>query len=206
MINVVVDLSHHNTTVDFAQAKADGIAGVIHKATEGLDFQDPTFQSRRSEALAAGLWWGAYHFGTGDDPIAQAQYFLDFASPGPQELLALDVESSPDGTSMTLEDAEQFVSQVYAATGRWPGIYGGSYLKQLVAAGPSAVLANCWLWLSEYGSTASVPNGWPTWTMWQYTDGTNGPEPHDVAGIGSCDRDRFNGGLAGLGRLWGQES
>ena len=35
-INVVVDLSHHNETVDFAKMKAAGIVGVIHKATQGL--------------------------------------------------------------------------------------------------------------------------------------------------------------------------
>lgn len=206
MIDVVIDLSHFNSTVDFGQVKATGIVGVIHKATQGLDFEDPTFQSRRAEALAAGLYWGAYHFGTGDDPLAQAQYFLSFANPGPQDLLVLDLEQSSQGASMSLAQAEQFTSQLYGVTGRWPGLYGGSYLKQLLGANTSPVLANSWLWLSEYGPTASVPANWPTWTMWQYTDGVNGPEPHEVAGVGTCDRDRFNGSLAGLQRLWGYES
>jgi GH25 family lysozyme M1 (1,4-beta-N-acetylmuramidase) len=35
-INVVVDLSHHNEKVDFVKMKADGIVGVIRKATQGL--------------------------------------------------------------------------------------------------------------------------------------------------------------------------
>ena len=203
MINVVIDLSHHNSTVDFTQVKAAGIVGVMHKATQGLTFEDPTYQSRKTEALAAGLLWGAYHFGTGDDAVAQAQYFLSFVSPGPSDLLALDLEADTGGTSMTLAQAEQFTTQVQQATGRWPGVYGGSYLKQLLSGTSSAVLASSWLWLSEYGSTANIPSNWPTWTMWQYTDGTNGPEPHSITGVGDCDRDSFNGSLAGLKKLWG---
>lgn len=48
-----------------------------------------------------------------------------------------------------------------------------------------------------------VPANWPTWTMWQYTDGGIGPLPHTVAGIGRCDRDRFNGNATQLKKLWG---
>ena len=36
LINVVVDLSHHNENVDVVKMKADGIVAVIHKATQGL--------------------------------------------------------------------------------------------------------------------------------------------------------------------------
>jgi hypothetical protein len=38
---------------------------------------------------------------------------------------------------------------------------------------------------------------------WQYTGGGLGPAPHEVQGIGLCDRDRFNGTLAALKKLWG---
>jgi len=31
-INVVIDLSDHQETADFAQIKSDGVVGVIHKA------------------------------------------------------------------------------------------------------------------------------------------------------------------------------
>jgi len=64
------------------------------------------------------------------------------------------------------------------------------------------VLANCWLWLSQFGNTPVVPANWPSWTMWQYTDGKMGPQPHDVDGVGPCDRDKFNGDLDALGKLW----
>ena len=202
-INVVIDLSHYNNVSSFNAIKADGIVGIIHKATEGVIFTDPEYQMRRGQALAAGLWWGAYHFGTGADGVAQAEHFLSVVNPGPNDLLALDWEQNTTGPSMTIAEAEQFVTQVEAATGRWPGLYGGSYVKQLVGESQNPTLANCWFWLSEYGPVAHVPACWPTWTMWQYTDGVVGPEPHSVAGVGNCDRDQYNGETDGLTRLWG---
>jgi len=53
----------------------------------------------------------------------------------------------------------------------------------------------------QYGKTAVVPPNWPTWTMWQYTDGGLGPEPHTVDGIGRCDRDKFQGTIVSLRKL-----
>jgi lysozyme len=202
-LNVVVDLSHHNVDPDLARARdTDGIVGVIHKATQGLTYADPTFERRRAATQAADLLWGAYHFGTGSDGVHQAEYFLRTVQPTDATLLALDFEANPQGPSMTLEEARAFVTHVHDATGRWPGLYSGHYLKQLLGTTSDPVLANCWLWLSQYGPTPVVPANWPTWTMWQYTDGGAGPEPHAIAGIGRCDRDKFNGSAASLRRLW----
>ncbi len=210
MVNAVIDLSHHNTVVSFPEIKADGIVGIIHKATQGVSYTDPTYATRRPQALSAGLMWGAYHFGTGDDGEAQAKYFLSVVNPGPTDLLVLDIEQNYGSNghptaSMTIAEAEAFVSYVQNQTGRWPGLYSGSYIKQLLGSNRNSILANCWFWLAEYGSTAVVPANWPTWTMWQYTDGVNGPTPHSVNGVGNCDRDQFNGDMSGLLRLWGME-
>jgi lysozyme len=207
MLNAVVDLSHHNSVTDFNAVKTAGVAGVIHKATQGLSYTDPTYSSRRPQALAAGLMWGAYHFGDDNDGVKQADYFLSVTNPGPTDLLVLDFEQNYSNgvavPSMTLDQAEQFVTRIQSVTGRYPGLYSGSYIKQLLGSTSNAVLANCWFWLSEYGPNAIVPSAWPTWTMWQYTDGDVGPEPHSVQGIGNCDRDQFNGTIDGLKRLWG---
>ena len=201
-INAVIDLSHHNGTVDLQAAKGDGILGVIHKATQGLAFKDPTYQINRQKAKDAGLLWGAYHFGTGSDGVSQAEFFLNVMQPSPQDLLVLDFEHNPQGTTMTLEEARGFVTHIQAATGRIPGIYGGSLLKELLGTSTDPVLASCWLWLSQYGPTAVVPVNWPKWTMWQYTDGAAGPIPHEVAGIGRCDRNKFSGTVAELATFW----
>jgi lysozyme len=65
------------------------------------------------------------------------------------------------------------------------------------------VLANCWLWLAQWEPVPVLPAAWNIWTLWQYTDGQAGPGPYSVAGVGNCDRDKFNGPLEQLRKLWG---
>lgn len=201
--NAVIDISHFNSGMDFVTAKTSGgLVGVFHKASQGLTYRDPTYQEHKKAAQAAELLWGAYHFGTGSDGVSQAEFFLDFVKPGPGELLVLDFEHNPQGPTMTLEEARAFVTHIHETQGRWPGIYGGSLLKELLGTTTDPVLANCWLWLSQYGPTAVVPVNWPRWTMWQYTDGAQGMPPYEMPGIGRCDRDKFNGTSDELSAFW----
>ena len=102
--NVVVDLSHHNGKVDLTAAKNDGIVGVIHKATQGWKYRDPMYETNREQALAAGLLWGAYHFGVGADGVAQADFFLSTVQADNPDLLVLDFEANPADSSMDLID------------------------------------------------------------------------------------------------------
>jgi len=106
------------------------------------------YAKRRKLATSAGLLWGAYHFGTGADPIAQAQNFLKVASPTPQDILVLDFEpnTTPPRNSMTLDQARAFIGFVKNATGVMPGLYGGAYLQQQLGGGSDPVLGACWLW------------------------------------------------------------
>lgn len=201
-LNAVIDLSHYNQNLDFQQIRAGGIIGAIHKATQGLRYQDPTYETHRDDATASGLLWGAYHFGTASDGVEQAQAFLEFVKPDDQTLLVLDFEANPHGPSMTLEEARGFITHVQAATGRWPGFYCGYYLKQVLGSAHDPVLGNCWLWLAQYGPTPVVPANWGAWTLWQYADGAAGPDPHEVPGAGRCDRDQFAGDEAGLRTFW----
>jgi lysozyme len=203
-INVVVDISHHNGNVDLTRAQAAGVVGVIHKATQGTTMVDNMYQQNRQKAQAAGLLWGAYHFGSLGDGVAQADFFLSKAIADGQTLLVLDYE--PNGNStMTLDQAKAFVTRVQQVTGRVPGFYSGSLIKQqLGGKPPDPLLSQCFLWLAQYGpAPTNIPATWPTWTMWQYTDGNVGPQPHSVDGIGNCDRDQFNGSLEALQQLWG---
>ncbi len=200
--NVIIDLSHFNNNPDFVQAKGDGILAVIHKATQGTGYADPTYAARKEAAEAAGLLWGAYHFGTGADGIEQAQFFLQTVQPSPGDVLVLDFEANGQDPSMTLEEARAFVTHVQSVTGRWPGLYAGAYLKEQLGASTDPVLQNCWFWLSQYGPTAVVPANWPTWTLWQYTDGAAGRPPSQVAVSGRCDRDTFNGSVTDFLTFW----
>lgn len=205
-VNAVVDLSHHNSQADFAAASSAGVLGVIHKATQGVGGIDPTYKDRRLAAESAGLLWGAYHFGTGSDGVSQAKFFLDTIGDASKTLLVLDLEGNPTGPSMSLVEARAFVTHLADQTGRWPGLYSGHYVKELLGAHTDSVLNRCWFWLAQYGPTAVVPSNWESWTMWQYTDGAHGLDPHAVPGIGHCDRDLFNGAEEDLRAFWAAQS
>lgn len=204
MLDVVLDLSHHNPVTRFTGVLRVGILGVIHKATQGTGFVDGTYHTRRQRALDAGLLWGAYHFGEGGKSVAdQVAFFLDTTRPTSTDLLVLDWEPCAQAPTMTLEDAEEFVIRVGVGTGRMPGLYMGmSFCAEQCGACPSSPLAECFLWLARYSTTPpEVPALWPTWTLWQYRDDAR------VPGIqGPCDRDTFNGDLNGLYRLWGLDT
>src|SRR5437588_7581135 len=94
---------------------------------------------------------GAYHFGTAGDGAAQADFFLSKATPDAQTLLVLDYE--PNGNStMTLDQARAFVQRIQDQTGRYPGLYSGSLIKQqLGSKPPDPILYKCFLWIAQYG-------------------------------------------------------
>ena len=133
------------------------------------------------------------------EPLSQS---CETVQPDAQTLLVLDFENNPTGPSMNLEEARAFVTHVQQATGRWPGLYSGHYVKDLLGSNLDSILANCWFWLAQYGPTPVIPANWKNWTMWQYTDGAVGNPPHEVAGIGRCDRDIFAGDEAALRQFW----
>jgi lysozyme len=202
-VNAVVDLSHWDGDVDLQKASAAGILGVICKATQGFRYVDPTLSDNRGKAVAAGIMFGAYHFGVGGDAIAQADFFLSTVKPDATALLVLDFEHYSSGSSMDLDEAREFVTYINQQTGRWPVLYAGSYLKEQLAGTEDSTLSNCALWIAQYAPAAVLPPGWDDWTLWQYTDGAYGNAPHTVDGIGRCDRNYFNGSAAELSAFWG---
>ena len=123
LLNVVIDISHHNTITNFQQAKDSGVIGVIHKATEGATFVDAKYNERRVQANSVGLFWGAYHFGVRGNVQGQVDHFIEYVNPGPTDLVILDFEPNPREGTMTLAEAESFVDKVNAQIARFPGLY-----------------------------------------------------------------------------------
>jgi lysozyme len=203
MIDSVIDVSHFDGSPDWTKVRAAGVQGVIHKATQGKTYVDPTFATARQTVPAAGFLWGAYHFGTGDEPgKEQAEFFLDMVKPDPGTVCAIDFETNPTGTQMTLPEMLDWINTVQQATGRWPLVYGGkSLLFTDIASTPEPTLAKCPLWIAQY-TTAPAPSNippqvWQTWTLWQYT------ETGTVDGISvDVDRERFNGTADELTAWW----
>jgi hypothetical protein len=63
-LDAVIDISHNVQVSDFRAVRSVGVLAVIHKTSEGGDWFDPSYASRRREAEQSGLLWGGYHFGT----------------------------------------------------------------------------------------------------------------------------------------------
>jgi len=224
-LDAVIDMSHGVSVADFALVRSSNILGVIHKVSEGGDWFDPSYAGHRRQAEAAGLLWGAYHFGTRQHSGAQqAKVFLAAAQPGPETLLALDLEPNDPNprNTMTVAQAEAFVTTVYQATGRRPLIYthptwanGGRYgrvgqrISQPIM--PGSPLARCDLWLADYREQPETPYAWADrgWRLWQYMaderveNAAYGTVSRAVAGVDHCDRNLFAGDASQLFRFWG---
>lgn len=204
MLNGVVDISHHNTITNWKSVKNAGIVAVIHKATEGRNYRDKEYHRRKEKAVDSGFLWGSYHFSSGASPLIQVENYLEYARPSGNELICLDYEPSSSGQNMTYGQAVSFVELIFQELGRYPVIYGGHLLRDVTSGVENSVLSKCPLWYARYADRPyGIPKLWPTWTLWQYTDGNVGNAgPQTVAGIGNCDRDFYNGDEAGLVAAW----
>ncbi|SDN11909.1 glycoside hydrolase family 25 protein [Kriegella aquimaris] len=208
-LNALCDISHLNENVDLNKVQSSGILGILHKATQSSGrtlFHDKMYPIRKQIAENLGLLWGAYHFGTNGSGIDQANAFLDYVKPNNDILLVLDFEvvTTPGESNMSLHEARDFVSQVQLKTGKYPGIYGGALLKEVLKqeSGIDPILSKCWLWVADYASKPNLPIGWDNYTLWQFTDGVHGPGAVPIDGIGLCDRDIFNGKESELISFW----
>jgi GH25 family lysozyme M1 (1,4-beta-N-acetylmuramidase) len=197
---LVVDLSHHNDVADFGAVEAGGIAGIIHKATEGVGFTDKLYADRRSRALGVGLLWGAYHFLRPVSIAAQVDFFLKVAAPDSTTLLALDHEDK----RVALIDAKEFLLRVEDAVGRKPVLYSGSVIKEQLGSRIEGFLATHRLWLAQYGPRPVTPRNWPSAWLWQFTGDGLGPKPHSVPGIvdSGIDINSYEGDVAKLAAEW----
>jgi lysozyme len=201
---MVIDLSHWDPAYDYKAVKADGIVGVIYKATEGQSYTDDTYVSQQHAAKAAGLKWGAYHFADGSDVEGQVENFLRFASPDPDELFCLDWEDNPSGAGrMSVAGAEQWIVLVEEALRRpcQCVIYSGNTAKELVD-GEDDFFGSRRLWLCQYGSNPTWQESWDKPWLWQYTDGVAGPQPHSIEGVGPCDINSYDGSPEQLRAQW----
>jgi GH25 family lysozyme M1 (1,4-beta-N-acetylmuramidase) len=203
---VVVDLYHGDGVDSFATAKRAGLLGVIHKATTGATGRDDAYKRRRPLATNENLLWGAYHWGTHATVADQVQNFLSWAEPDNNTLVALDYESTPDN-QMTIDQAREFLTLLGQKLGRKPVIYGGGLLKTGLGGRPDAFFGSHRLWLAQFGDNPVVQASWSNFWLWQYTDGSAGPDKKTVDGIpgntkGHLDCDHFAGSADQLAREW----
>lgn len=202
----VVDLYSGDIVRDFSAAAANGLLGVIHKATQGNTYSDKTYASRRKQATDAGLLWGAYHFASNAPVADQVARFLAVAEPDGNTLLALDFEALP-GKTMSVAQAKEWIGLIEEKTNRSVVIYSGNLIKEGLGNSFNPFFGARRLWLAQYGKIAQVQASWRNKWLWQYTDGTAGPLPHDMVGIpgdsaGNLDCNHYDGTAEQLRGEW----
>lgn len=164
-----IDVSAHNGVIDFEAAKADTVAFVLIKATEGTDFSDAMFERNYKGARDAGLKVGAYHYFRFDTPgHLQAYHFLSAVEGKRLDMpLAVDVEeygNAEDFEASRVAAELRAMADVMAASGRRVMVYTNKQgLERYVE--PAFPDSLPWLWISS-------PSGRPAregWTLWQHS-------------------------------------
>jgi lysozyme len=204
MILEGIDASSYQGVVNWAQVAQAGKAFAFVKATEGVGYQDARFSANWYLTRAHGLVRGAYHYLLPNlDGAAQADYFRAFvtASGGVQhgDFAILDCEQ-PNGLAHQeiVECSASFVQRVREDLGvnvifyTYPNFWL-AYLGDPV----DPVLAQCPLWLADYGPSVPPLANWPGGlSFWQYSDTGHCP------GVpGNVDLSRFYGTPQNLRQL-----
>jgi GH25 family lysozyme M1 (1,4-beta-N-acetylmuramidase) len=194
-----VDVASYQGNVAWTTLWNSGVRWAYTKASEGTYYTNPYFSQQYTGSYGVGMIHGAYHFATPDTTsgATQADYFVDhgggWSSDGRTLPGVIDIEWNPYGDacfgksqSAMVTWIRDFLNQYKARTGRQAVIYTATSWWTQCTGNYAGFAATNPLWIARYASTAgTLPAGWSTYTMWQYT--STGPT------VG--DHDLFNGPL-----------
>src|ERR1700745_3580154 len=129
-----IDVSNHQGLVNWDAVKSSGRIGAICKATEGVSYTDPTFQTNFTALDARAMVRGAYHFAHANtnSVASEVDHFLSVVGPTKLgDILVLDIES---GTGDLAAWALQWLQSVKQRTGITPWLYSyGSFITSHVS-------------------------------------------------------------------------
>ncbi|GHB73633.1 glycoside hydrolase family 25 protein [Streptomyces umbrinus] len=145
----------------------EGVSFVFVKATEGRTYVNPKLSAQTKRARDAGCVVGFYHFLWPGNLTAQAEYFVSKAPEKAGDILAVDWETTGDGTHATNAEKDRFIRKVkelrpnnrvvlYCNRNYWLNVDTTSY-------------AGDGLWIADY-VTSGKPRIQAKWRFHQYTD------------------------------------
>lgn len=159
------------------------IDAAIFKASEGSNKVDPAFQRYVIGAVSKEIPWGAYHFATwnSNDEVAdatqEARHFLKTLKtvPYPTYKIWLDVETNKTNIILNPQELVRYIQTFFAeleAQG-YPnyGLYGSrGFLDSFLPR--NHPFGQIPLWIAHYTNKPqpTLPHGWNTYELWQYTD------------------------------------
>lgn len=179
----LVDLSHHNASVDLAKVKKAGYH-VILKCGEGTSFTDGTFEKRAKECERLGIPYGVYYYArakTAQQARNEAARCLRIIAGRKLSYpVYYDIEEESLG-SVAANVTREFCLAIEKA-GRWAGVYTGDSYWQAHLTGLGDRFTK---WIARYGVNDGKPSYKPVtkkYDVWQYS--SNGT----VDGVGGrCD-------------------
>jgi GH25 family lysozyme M1 (1,4-beta-N-acetylmuramidase) len=203
-----IDVSHWQGAINWSAVRNSGIQFAWIKATEGTSFKDSRFNTNYTAAYHAGVIRGAYHFARPNvsNGATQANFFASNGGAWSRDNLTLpgvlDIEHNPYGAmcyGLSTTQMRNWINDFYntykARTSRDVVIYTTASWWNTCTGRWGGMSAKTPLWVAHWTSShsPSIPAGFPTWTVWQYTSTGR------VNGIsGNVDRNKFNGTRARL--------
>lgn len=179
-----IDVSHHQGKIDWARVAAADIAFAVIKATEGGDHVDDAFATNLSEARAAGLAVGAYHFFTFCRTGAeQARNFLAVV-PRDRPLLPPVVDIEFGGDCPRKPSVDALNTELAAFLGPVEVAFGKQAIIYLIGDAADAYAAGI-IGRPRWIRSLAYHPGNDDWIYWQYhnkgrVDGIEGNVDLDV--------------------------
>lgn len=169
-----VDVSHHNSFINWDRLREEDVTFVYLKSTEGTTHKDREYQRNYQLAREAGLKVGTYHFYTfGMDGKQQAQHFIQHSTVKSGDIIpAIDVEHSPINKfcrtdadlQKMLKELRVMEQELYTHFGKHPVIYTNKdcyqqYIENNFPNNP--------LWICDLHDEPNVASD--TWAIWQFS-------------------------------------
>jgi lysozyme len=167
-----IDVSHHQSVIDWDLLTRADLDFAFIKATEGGDHKDTKFEENWKRAGDIGLARGAYHFFTFcKSGREQALNFIETVPVEDKSLPPIiDLEyggncSARPPKEEVIKELEEFTKLVEARYGKTPVIYATNQSYRDFIAGE---LPGHKIWIRGIYSKPSLNDG-RDWSFWQYT-------------------------------------
>ncbi|MEQ9618957.1 MAG: GH25 family lysozyme [Deltaproteobacteria bacterium] len=168
-----IDISHHQSAIDWPLLDREELDFAFIKATEGGDHKDTKFEENWNKAHEIGLVRGAYHFFTFcKTGYEQAMNYIDTV-PVEENTLppVIDLEfggncSARPSKEEVLEEIAEFSNIMESRYGKRPLIYATRQSYEEFLAGE---LPGQKIWIRDIYSSPRLPDK-REWSFWQYAN------------------------------------
>jgi lysozyme len=181
-----IDVSHWNGVLDWTAIKKYGIDFAYIKATESTTLKDHMFEQHVNGAKAAGVPWGPYHFFryVADAKAQAAEFYNTVSAVGTPDLppvLDLEDKSAPKSTALVAKMKETLV-EIERLFKVKPIIYTGTWWWNPYT-NYNKTFGSWPLWIAAYTyyypAHPTLPAGWSSYLIHQYTNQLNIPGSGD---------------------------